>query len=916
MYAEIAVNAAVNQTFDYNIPPELEPRLKIGHLVQVPFGTALQHGIVLTFRETTDVPYSKDIQAILDPQPVVNDLQIELARWISEQTLSPIGFCLWLMLPPGLTGGRDIRVTLMDDEAISPDDIEHRVLDLLRRRSIMTGRRMEAHKTLHGLNWRAAVDALAKEGIVYVERILTPPRVRPRSIQTALLSIHPDQIHNVTRHLGKESKQADVLEALFFSHVDHPFVHDILEMADVATASPLTKLAQEGLVAVDKPDKKLPATVSLTIPRESVMDEIIRLRKAETDLHVLKVLARHSEPVDVQWLYAQTGTKLADLKRLEEEELILLGEKQTWRDSLADRYFVPNVAPPLTPEQATVWKTLEQHIKNWGWGKAANELSAGLFLLRGVTGSGKTEIYLRAIELTLAQGRGAIFLVPEIALTAQTIRRVASRFPGQVAIVHSGLSEGERYDTWRRAKQGLVQVVVGARSALFTPLPDVGLVILDEAHDNSYKQSPPIQPPYYHARAVAEQMMRLNHGTLILGSATPELESVYRAHQGELKLLELPTRIMGHRIRILEQSERTGVNARYYPARAEDALAIDLPPVQVVDMREELKDGNTSIFSYELQEAITDVLKRKEQAILFINRRGESTYVFCRDCGYVAACPRCDTPLTFHRQSEALRCHRCGYAGAQPTTCPECSSKRIKYFGAGTQHIEAALHEQFPKARTLRWDADTATTPESHELFLQRFIDRKVDIMIGTQMVAKGLDLPLVTLVGVVSADMGLNLPDFRAGERSFQLLMQVAGRAGRGLLGGRVILQTYQPSHYAIKAAAKHDFEGFYNQEIEYRRDLGYPPFRKLARILIRDESDTRARAEAESAANLLKARIAKLNLSATEIVGPAPCFFSRVNKVYRWHVLLRGPDPSAALRGVDIPRGWYVDLDPVDVL
>jgi primosomal protein N' (replication factor Y) len=281
-------------------------------------------------------------------------------------------------------------------------------------------------------------------------------------------------------------------------------------------------------------------------------------------------------------------------------------------------------------------------------------LNSRIFLLHGVTGSGKTEIYLRAIELALAQGRQAIFLVPEIALTAQTVRRVAARFPGRVAIVHSGLSPGERYDTWRRAREGLIQVVVGARSALFTPLPDVGLVILDEEHDHSYKQSPPISPPYYDARRVAEELMRLDNGVLILGSATPDVGSVFRARRGDIHYVHLPNRIMGHRTRILEQSEREGVTARYYPSSSADALTIDLPPVQVVDMREELKAGNTGIFSRNLHTALATVLERGEQAILLLNRRGQATYVFCRDCGYIAACPRCNTPLTYHRR--ARRC--------------------------------------------------------------------------------------------------------------------------------------------------------------------------------------------------------------------------------------------------------------------
>jgi primosomal protein N' (replication factor Y) len=911
MYAEIAVNAPVHATFDYHVPPELEKRLQVGHLVQVSFATAQQHGIVVGFKDHTTIQSTKPITAILDPAVIITPTQVALARWMSERYLAPLGLCVWLMLPPGLTNGRDIRITLLDDQAQSGDLTEQLILDVLRRRGVpQTGRRLEIAKALQGQHWRPAIDRLAKEGVIQVERILRPAKVRPRSIQTAVLAIHPNQIVEIAPELGKESRRADLLEALARMPDAEPTLSDALDWAGVATEGPANKLVEAGLIHIDRTNR--PATVRLAIPREQVGAELMKLRGAEKLLHVLRVLARQAEPVDISWVYAQTGTNLQDLKRLEADDWIALGEKPTWRDSLAERDFIPSTAPVLTPEQAAAWEVIAQGMQQeheWG-----SRPQAGFYLLHGVTGSGKTEIYLRAIEQTLAQGRQAIYLVPEIALTAQTIRRVGARFPGRVAIVHSRLAEGERYDTWRRARQGMIDVVVGARSALFTPLPNVGLVILDEEHDPSYKDSDGV--PGYHAREVAEQMIRQQGGTLILGSATPDVETVYRARRGDLRLLELPNRILGHRVRILEQGERTGVNPRYHREHAPDALGLDLPPVQIIDMRTELKQGNTNIFSRALHTALEETLQRREQAILFINRRGQATYVFCRDCGYVAHCPNCDTPLTFHRESVALRCHRCGHQTPQPTVCPNCQSRRVKYFGAGTQQVEQALGALFPTVRTLRWDADTATKAETHDLYLQRFIDRKADVLVGTQMVAKGLDIPLVTLVGVVSADMGLNLPDFRAGERSFQILTQVAGRAGRGLLGGRVLLQTYQPEHYAVQAAAEHDFQGFYNQEMHFRRELGYPPFRRLARLVYADSGETAAHAAADTLIAMLRTRIHQLRLTSTELIGPAPCFFSRVNTLYRWQILLRSPDPTLLLRGFDLPRGWHLDLDPVDVL
>jgi primosomal protein N' len=1130
MYAEVALDVPVRGTFHYHIPPELAGQLEIGHLVQVAFRTAQQPAIVVDLPDSTDIPQTKPILALLDPRPVVTPEQIEIARWISQHNLMPLGSCLWLFLPPGLVGRRDIKVSLLVEDADKLTELEAQIVALLKRRGPLLGNQL--NNALPGKDWRMAVDGLAKAGILHKANVLAPPRARPKLVRTAALAIHPDQIELVVRHLGRESKPADLLEVIAAAGEEGIEVERALHIAETTRAT-LKKLEEADLVATNQDERTNdePLRVWLTIPPESVAENLITLRRGEKLHHILRVLARENGPMDVSWLYAQTDAKLSDLKRLEEEGLVLLGETESWRDSIAKRDFAPNLAPPLTPEQQAVWTVIEERIKAWGWktektldpspmlgtphppppsptqrggeeqfamhsddplsikteqdsqenapfsplhqwrggggevslfGDSPPELwwklkplarqmrhepthaedylwqhirnrqladvkfrrqhgierfivdffapdfnlvievdgeihqytpeedavrqaflesqglhvlrfsneqvlgdvegvleqirlalqdphptspapqgrfaasergesgaqpapspltgqvgeGSNIFLLHGVTGSGKTEIYLRAIEQTLAQGRQALFLVPEIALTPQTIRRVAARFPGQVGVIHGSLSEGERYDTWRRAREGLLGVVVGARSALFTPFPDLGLIIMDEEHDHSYKQGAGTQHPYYHAREVAEQMMRQRDGLLLLGSATPDLETAFRAQRGDIHLLRLPNRIMGHQAHILEQSEREGVEARYYPARAEEAVTIDLPTVQVIDMRSELKAGNTAMFSRALQDALVTTLEYGQQAMLFLNRRGSNTYVFCRDCGYVERCPNCDLPLTYHIYDESLRCHQCGYRSAPAQICPNCQSRRIKYFGAGTQQVEQELGRLFPLARVLRWDADTARTPGAHETLLQQFIDRKADVLIGTQMVAKGLDLPLVTLVGVVSADVGLNLPDFHAGERTFQLLTQVAGRAGRGLLGGRAILQTYQPDHYVIEAAAAQDYARFYQQEIAYRHELGYPPFRRLARVVFQHAQEVRVRAEAERAAALINHRIALLNLTGTEMIGPTPCFFGKLDNVYRWHLILRSPDPTLALEGIDIPTSWQVDIDPVTVL
>jgi len=623
---------------------------------------------------------------------------------------------------------------------------------------------------------------------------------------------------------------------------------------------------------------------------------------------IVEFLRAEGGPVDVSWVYAETGCTRYHLDKLAERGLVAFDAEEVWRDPLAGQVFVPTAPPPLTPDQQAVWDVIKAQIL---------KPKSQVFLLHGVTGSGKTEIYLRAVAEVLAQGRRAIILVPEISLTPQTVARFAARFPGRVAVLHSALTAGERYDTWRRARAGLVDVVIGPRSALFSPLSPLGLIVLDEEHDDSYKQEAP--RPRYHARDVALELARLTGATVILGSATPSLESYLRAQRGQFALLEMPRRIMGHTRRLRDLQARYHLpRIRYHTLRDGPAEAryLPLPPVQIVDLRAELRAGNRSIFSRVLQRAMDEALGRGEQVILFLNRRGTATFVLCRDCGHVLRCPRCDTPLTYHGPRAHLVCHHCNHREPQPSHCPQCGGKRIRYFGLGTERVEAAVRERWPDARLLRWDRDTARTHAAHANILQRFVDGAADVLVGTQMIAKGLDLPLVTVVGIISADTALNLPDFRSGERTFQLLTQVAGRAGRGLLGGRVVLQTYNPDHYAVVAAAAHDYTGFAAHELAFRREQGYPPYRRLAKLLYEDPSPSRARAEAEALAETLRDALVRRGLPATDLIGPAPPFFARLRGRYRWQILLRHADPAEFLRAVQIPPGWRVDVDPVSVL
>ena len=863
----------------YAVPDELRDLLSPGQLVAVPYGERLVEGVVWhTFEgaqgEHAEVEYPpleisqpvRPLQTILDIEPALLPHQRALAEWMSTYYVAPLALTAFMMLPPGLMQRSQsvlhlVKSELLEREATQPE-ISLRLRALIGL--LLADGALDIERLKEMLGQKKAKELLREamaSGLIKREAQLSDPQVRQRRKRVVRLLLAGDAL-DAWRQRTQERAQEE--------SVTLDIAPDNVRRRPNAKQHALDPWGLSGSASGASSSSVAVSTLTLTQQDKEIL-------QARRQLIAIDLLAQsvHS-PAHGHWtpgaLCKASALTAGQLQSLIQQGIITIEEVEAQRDPLAGVNITQSEPLPLTTEQ--------QHALNIIIENVFDPLP---ILLHGVTGSGKTEIYLQALAAIIARGKRGIVLVPEIALTAQAVQRFAGRFPGRVAIIHSALGPGERYDEWRRIRAGKVDVVIGSRSALFSPLPDLGIIILDEEHEPAYKHE---FRPTYHAREAALQLGRILRIPIVLGSATPAVESYHRAEQEQYRLVELTHR----------------VNAT-------------LPPVEIIDLRSELHAGNTSIISRRLQAELERVMSAGQQAILFLNRRGAASCVLCRECGFVVMCDRCDMPMTYHSTERILLCHYCNQQNRVLTRCPQCNSTGIRYFGLGTEKVQDTIKRSFPQARLLRWDRDTARNRHAHEQLLERFANREADILIGTQMIAKGLDIPGVTLVGVVSADIALNLPDFAAAERAFTLLTQVAGRAGRGQEPGVVIIQTFNPQHFCIDAASRHAYGEFYATEIEVRRRYGYPPFRHFVKFTYSHENRQRAQNEALLLRERLDDWIERLGMTQTDIVGPAPALMERVRGKFHWQMIARGPDLHRLLRVVDAP-GWHTDIDPVSTL
>ena len=780
-----------NHTFDYAVPKQWEGIIQPGMRVAVPFGPRKIQGFVMELKDSSDFEKLKEIDSLLDIEPVLTEELLTLGNWLTEETLCLKIVAYQAMLPAALKANYKKFLQLVS----SLDAIDERLQPYFQGQKLVD------------------FDAAMEHAYATL-------------FQKEIVAGHIEVYYQVNNKLNKKTERSVEVQ-----------------------------LSKEELQTVAESMNKT-------------------ARKQRLLIHYFM---QHPETITAKKLLQVTNCGESALKALVEKGIVKIIQTEVYRDPFKDRSFTPSNHLPLTEEQAGVFATLKESVLS---------KQSDVFLLHGVTGSGKTEVYLQSIDVALSKGQEAIMLVPEISLTPQMVNRFKERFGNRVAVFHSGLSVGEKYDEWRRIYRKEVQVVVGARSAIFAPFQNIGIIIIDEEHEGTYKQE---EAPRYHTRDVAIQRGLYHHCPVVLGSATPTLESFARAKKGVYKLLELHHR----------------VNNR------------PLPTVEIVDMREELRKGNRSVFSEQLMEKMKDRLEKKEQTILMLNKRGHSSFVMCRSCGEVTNCPNCEISLTFHKYNSMMKCHYCGYEEQMMPTCRACGSDAIRYFGTGTQKVEEELSKLLPEARIIRMDVDTTSRKGSHEKLLQHFQSGQADILLGTQMIAKGLDFPNVTLVGVLSADTMLHLPDFRSSEKTFQLLTQVSGRAGRHELPGEVVIQSYTPDHYSITLAATQQFHDFFTHEMYIRRQNQYPPYYYLALITVSHEDLMTTIATTEKITNFVKSGLS----NQCVILGPAASPITRINNRYRYQCLIkykREPHLKERLRKVmehyqqDIARkGLQITID-----
>ncbi|HXP60838.1 MAG TPA: primosomal protein N' [Dongiaceae bacterium] len=833
MIARITLELALRKEFDYLVPPELAEQVEVGTRVQVPFGPRKVLGCVTALAEESDRAKLRPILKVIGAPALVTPKVLKLARWLGEYYCCAPETALKCVLPEAVrqeqAGWRERLFVRALPPGAPPPKLSKRQQAIAQ---ILEARRELPLKELLGLarTTAATVRRLEDKGLVVIAARVSErdPYASEQILPSQPLALNPDQ----ARALAAITAAMD-------------------EAKGAGTASsPLP--ANRGAIASARDEAKSGA------------------RSPKSEARRPEEAARRTETASTPASLETQGT------------LFLEAAAQGAGRGLEGSAAGPG-ARPGPQRQSSAWEGVSGESRT--------------FLLHGVTGSGKTEVYLQALAHALNRGQGGIVLVPEISLTPQTVERFKARFSSGplrtvVAVLHSHLSAGERHDEWHKIRQGRARVVIGARSAIFAPVDPLGLIVVDEEHEHTYKQE---EAPRYHARDVAIVRGRMEGATVVLGSATPSMESYYNCKLGKYRLLELPE-------------------------RADDKK---MPVVRVVDMRQTLRKGTAiPIYSPQLKEAIAQRLERKEQVILFLNRRGYATSLQCPLCGYVAGCPNCSLSLTFHRPDPKLSCHICGHTEPVPVSCPnpQCRSPQIRYAGMGTQKVEATLAKLFPHARIVRMDSDALKRKDDYRRILGDFRAGKIDVLVGTQMIAKGLHFPNVTLVGIIYADLALHQPDFRAGERTFQLLTQVAGRAGRGDVEGEVFVQAFTPFHPAIQYARRHDFTGFYEQELEFRQQLKYPPLSRIALLTLKGRNEEKVKFSADH----LKGELDRLLADFNDLVlaGPAPAPLLRAETFYRYQIMLRVPRmPPLARRLAQLSQSLVlpedvtltVDIDPV---